>query len=425
MRVQPDDEVCLCFHVTLGKLRSFLRIQQPRRASQLSECFGAGTGCGWCRPFLRQLFADAAGDHPPTATLPDRDEYAESRAEYLAGRQGNASPGARPWFLIRCAGWTANSQTLDAAGLRRQRSVREGPQGIASIRWGGRTLVNFGSNDYLGLAARGLCQAVCQTIEEVGWGSGASPLITGRGAVHDALEQALARFEGTESALLFSSGYAANLGTIAALAGKGDAVYLDAKNHASIIDGCRLSGARLQVYPHADAGFLQRCLARRDDFRRRLIVTDSLFSMDGDFAPLADLAELAEQYGAMLMVDEAHATGVFGRSGRGLCEELGVENGVHVRIGTLSKALGSMGGFVAGSARLIEWLVNRARPYIFSTAPPEAMAAAALEALDVVTREPHRRLILLETRREVARRAPKSGLEHGPIPKPDCAGDPR
>jgi 8-amino-7-oxononanoate synthase len=287
-------------------------------------------------------------------------------------------------------------KTLDAAGLRRQRTVREGPPGIASIRWGGRTLVNFGSNDYLGLAADGLCQAVCQTIEELGWGSGASPLITGRGAVHEALEQALARFEGTESALLFSSGYAANLGTIAALVGKGDAVYLDAKNHASIIDGCRLSGARLQVYPHADAGFLQRCLARRDDFRRRLIVTDSLFSMDGDFAPLADLAELAERHEAMLMVDEAHATGVFGRSGRGLCEELGVESGVHVRMGTLSKALGSMGGFVAGPARLIEWLVNRARPYIFSTAPPEAMAAAALEALDVVTREPHRRTILRE-----------------------------
>ena len=294
---------------------------------------------------------------------------------------------------------------LLATGLRRRRLVREGPPSIQAIRWGGRELVNFGSNDYLGLAA---CprHAAVPTIEQAGWGSGASPLITGRGTVHEALEQMLARFEGTEAALLFSSGYAANLGTITALAGKGDAVYLDAKNHASIIDGCRLSGARLEVYPHGDIDFLRRRLARRDDFRRRLIVTDSLFSMDGDFAPLADLAALAEQFGAMLMVDEAHATGVFGASGRGVCEEFGVERGVHVRVGTLSKALGSMGGFVAGSAPLIDWLVNRARSYIFSTAPPEALAAAALEALDVVIHEPARRMVLRE--RAAALRA---GLE--------------
>ena len=316
---------------------------------------------------------------------------------------------------------------LDAAGLRRQRTVREGPQAIASIRWGGRELVNFGSNDYLGLAARGSRQAILQTIEQSGWGSGASPLITGRGAVHDALEQALARFEGTESALLFSSGYAANVGAIAALVGKGDAVYLDAKNHASIIDGCRLSGARLEVYPHGDAGFLQRRLARRGDFRRRLIVTDSLFSMDGDFAPLADLAELAEQYGAMLMVDEAHGTGVFGRSGRGVCEEIGVEAGVHVRVGTLSKALGSMGGFVAGSSRLIDWLVNRARSYVFSTAPPEALAAAALAALEVVVREPDRRTILRERAARFRAALGSQGWNTGPSQSqivPILLGDP-
>ena len=283
---------------------------------------------------------------------------------------------------------------LDAAGLRRGRSVREGPQAAEAIRWNGRELVNFGSNDYLGLAASRTCRTVLRTIEQAGWGSGASPLVTGRGAVHDALERALARFEGTASALLFSSGYAANLGTIAALVTKGDAVYLDAKNHASIIDGARLSGARMEVYPHGDTAFLRRRLARRTDFRRRLIVTDSLFSMDGDFAPLADLAELAEQHDAMLMVDEAHATGVFGQSGRGVCEELNVEDGVHIRVGTLSKALGSMGGFVAGSEPLIAWLLNRARSYVFSTAPPEPLAAAALESLDVVIGEPARRTIL-------------------------------
>ena len=296
---------------------------------------------------------------------------------------------------------------LDAAGLRRRRLVRTGPQGAPTIRWGGRELVNFGSNDYLGLAA--CCHhAVLQTIEQTGWGSGASPLVTGRGAAHEALEQALARFEGTAAALLFASGYAANLGTIAALVGKGDAVYCDAKNHASIIDGCRLSGARLEVYPHGDVDFLRRRLARRDDFRRRLIVTDSLFSMDGDFAPLGDLAEAAEQFGAMLMVDEAHATGVFGATGRGVCEELGVESGVHVRVGTLSKALGSLGGFVAGSAPLIDWLVNRARSYIFSTAPPEAVAAAGLEALETVIREPGRRTVLRQ--RAATLRAGLAGL---------------
>ena len=284
-------------------------------------------------------------------------------------------------------------------------------------------MVNFGSNDYLGLAADGPRQAVVQTIEQAGWGSGASPLVTGRGTVHAALEQALARFEGTESALLFPSGYAANLGTIAALVGRGDAVYVDAKNHASIIDGCRLSGARLEVYPHGDVGFLQKRLARRGDFRRRLIVTDTLFSMDGDLAPLPDLAELAERYDAMLMVDEAHATGVFGPSGRGVCEQLGVERGVHVRVGTLSKALGSMGGFVAGSAQLIDWLANRARSYVFSTAPPEAMAAYALETLRTVIDEPFRRTVLLQRAARLRAGSAAPGLEHGHFREPDRARD--
>ncbi|NLF69153.1 MAG: 8-amino-7-oxononanoate synthase [Candidatus Anammoximicrobium sp.] len=285
---------------------------------------------------------------------------------------------------------------LEAAGLRRSLTCRAGSQRAAAIRLGKRQLVNFGSNDYLGLAAEGPWQAVVRAIEQVGWGSGASPLVTGRGTIHVALERALAQFEGTESALLFSSGYAANLGTIAALVGRGDAVYLDAKNHASIIDGCRLSGARLEVYPHGDVSFLQTRLQRRRDLRRRLIVTDALFSMDGDLAPLPDLAEIAERHDAMLMVDEAHATGVFGTSGRGVCEQLGVEHGVHVRVGTLSKALGSMGGFVAGSAPLIDWLANRARSYVFSTAPPEAMAAYALETLRTVASEPFRRTELLQ-----------------------------
>jgi 8-amino-7-oxononanoate synthase len=286
-------------------------------------------------------------------------------------------------------------EALDRRGLRRRLAVREGPA-AAEIVLDGRRYVNFSSNDYLGLAAGALSEAVAKTIPQTGWGSGASPLVTGRGSWHARLEQELAAFEGTEAALLFSTGYAANAGAVTALAGKGDVIFSDAKNHASIIDGCRLSGAETVVYPHGDAAALATLLRQGRGFRRRLIVTDTLFSMDGDLAPLPNLAELAERFQAMLLVDEAHATGVFGERGRGVCEHLGVEHGVHVRVGTLSKALGSLGGFVAGPRPVIEWLANRARSYVFSTAPPEALAAAALEALRIVRDEPHRRRELLQ-----------------------------
>lgn len=311
---------------------------------------------------------------------------------------------------------------LDAAGLRRHLRARTGPLGAAPIRWQGQTLINFGSNDYLGLAA-----TRDDLSQSSGWGSGASPLVAGRGEMHAALEQALAQFEGTAAALLFSSGYAANLGTVAALVGKGDVVFTDAKNHASIIDGCRLSGARLEVYPHGDTRFLERRLVRRGESRRRLIVTDSLFSMDGDLAPLAELSELARRYDAMLMVDEAHATGVFGERGRGVCEALGVE-GVSVRVGTLSKALGGMGGFVAGSAALVDWLANRARSYAFSTALPQAWAAAALAALDVVVDQPQRRTALLRRAAELRAALEAQGWNIGRSRSqivPLIVGDPR
>jgi 8-amino-7-oxononanoate synthase len=285
---------------------------------------------------------------------------------------------------------------LERRGLRRRLAVRADRPTAAEIERDGRRYVNFSSNDYLGLAAKALSRAACEAIGERGWGSGASPLVTGRGELHARLEEELAAFEGTEAALLFSTGYAANVGAVTALAGKEDVVYSDAKNHASIIDGCRLSGARVVIYPHADAAALATLLRENRSYRRRLIVTDSLFSMDGDLAPLHALVELAEQFGAMLMADEAHATGVFGERGRGVCEHLGVEDGVHVRVGTLSKALGSLGGFVAGRRSLIEWLANRARSYVFSTAPLEAMAAAGLAALRIVRDEPHRRRDLLE-----------------------------
>jgi 8-amino-7-oxononanoate synthase len=291
---------------------------------------------------------------------------------------------------------------LERAHLRRRLLTREGPQSVRlSIE--GRELVNFGSNDYLALAADPrLAKAASEAAASEGWGSGASPLVTGHSAVHRHLEQRLAEFEGTEAALLFSSGFAANLGAIAALAGPGDVVFCDRKNHASLWDGCRLSRADVRVYPHGDSARLAALLEDTQKHRRRLIVTDSLFSMDGDLAPLAELADLAERFDAMLLVDEAHATGVFGPRGRGVAEHLGLEDRVHVRIGTLSKALGCIGGFVAGSQTLIEWLVNRARPYVFSTAAPAATAAAAIAALDIVRDEPERRSNLL-TRSQLLR----------------------
>jgi 8-amino-7-oxononanoate synthase len=285
-------------------------------------------------------------------------------------------------------------QAWDNLGLRRRRIAREGRQG-PRICIGGQSLINFGSNDYLGLAGEALASAILKSVGESGWGSGASPLVTGRATLHARLEEALAEFEGVPAALLFSSGYSANCGVIATLAGKGDVIFSDAKNHASIIDGCRLSGARIVVYPHNDPAYVEMMLKQATNFRRRLIVTDGLFSMDGDLAPLRELGDLAQRYGAMLMVDEAHASGVFGALGRGVSEFLGVEDRVSVRIGTLSKAFGSIGGFVAGSLPLIEWTSNRARTYVFSTMLPEAAAAAALQSLEIVRGEPQRRSELL------------------------------
>ncbi len=288
----------------------------------------------------------------------------------------------------------AELASLERRGLRRQIAVRTGPQS-ARVSCDGQSLVNFGSNDYLALAADPrLAAAATEATQTEGWGSGASPLILGHGRCHQRLQDRLAQFEQAEAALVFSSGFAANAGTIAALVGPGDAIYTDRNNHASLLDGCRLSRADVRVYPHGDCRHLERVLAR-SGYRRRLIVTDSLFSMDGDLSPLGELADLADRHGAMLLIDEAHATGVFGQSGRGVAEYLGVAERIPIRIGTLSKALGCAGGFVAGSRTFIDWLVNRARPYVFSTAFPPANAAAAIAALDIVEQEPQRRQLLL------------------------------
>ncbi len=303
--------------------------------------------------------------------------------------------------------------TLQEAGLRRRLVVRDGPPS-PQIWVDGRELIHFGSNDYLGLAADPrLKAAVLAAVEQYGWGSGASPLILGHGDLHQRLAERIAEFEGTEAALVFASGFAANAGAVAALVATGDVVFTDRKNHASLLDGCRLSRADVRTYAHGDWQALARLLDRPANHRRRLIVTDSLFSMDGDLAPLAELADLAERYDAMLLIDEAHATGVFGPRGRGVAEHLGVEDRTAVRVGTLSKALGGVGGFVVGSRTLIDWLVNRARPYIYSTAGPAAAAAAALAALEVVEQEPQRRTALLERAADLRARLAEQGWDIG------------
>jgi len=305
-------------------------------------------------------------------------------------------------------------EVLEHEGLRRRLVARDGQAGVTAVI-DGRELLNFGSNDYLNLAGNvRLAEAVARAVREEGWGSGASPLVTGRSRLHRQLEERLAQFEGCQAALLFASGFAANAGTVPALVGRGDAVYSDAANHASIVDGCRLSRAHVHVYPHVDCDALEAMLREHAGHGgRRLIVTDGLFSMDGNLAPLVRLAELADEFQCMLMVDEAHATGVFGPGGRGVSEYLGVEDRVDVRIGTLSKALGCHGGFVAGSGQLVDWLANRARSYVFSTAPPAATCAAALTALEIVQSEPERRQTLLARAAELREQLRDQGWQVG------------
>lgn len=279
---------------------------------------------------------------------------------------------------------------LAEQGLRRGLEPIAGPQGPV-VSLGGQDLVNLCSNDYLGLAADPRVRhAAARAVERYGAGAGAARLVVGDLDLHHELEARLARMKGTESALLFSSGYHVNAGVVGALVGPGDAVFSDAWNHASIIDGCRLSRAEVHVYPHGDVAALSALLAA-SRARRRLVVTDAVFGMDGDAAPLREITGLCARHGAMLYLDEAHSTGVLGASGSGLAEALGVTGEVDVLMGTLGKALGSFGAFVAGSRMLTEWLVSRARTFVFTTALPPASCAAAIAALDVLEGEPGRR----------------------------------
>lgn len=257
----------------------------------------------------------------------------------------------------------------------------------------GRNHILLASNSYLGLSVDPrVKEAARLALEKYGTGSGGSRLVSGSSDLHRELEDRIARFKNTEAAILFSSGYLANIGTISSLIGEGDIVYSDELNHASIIDGCRLSRARVRIYPHLDTDHLGSLLESDARVRaKKLIVTDTVFSMDGDLAPLPAIASLADRYGAMLMVDEAHATGVLGKRGSGATEHFGVEERVPIVMGTLSKAVGSLGGYIAGSSTLIDFIRNRVRSYIFDTSLPAPSLAASMAAIDIIENEPERR----------------------------------
>jgi len=277
---------------------------------------------------------------------------------------------------------------LETRHLRRRVRVSDSATGTL-VRFDDKTLHNFASNDYLGLAAHPrVVAAALEATRKFGAGTGASRLVTGTQRPHRELEEKLADFKATAAALVFGSGYASSTGALQALAGQDDVVLLDKLSHACLVDGARLSGATLRPFHHNDPAHLEHHLqwAREKHPQARVfIVTESVFSMDGDLAPLRDIVELKDQYGAVLLLDEAHAVGVLGRGGRGLADQLGIAHRIEVQMGTLGKALGSAGGYIVGSRALIDFLVNRARSFIFSTAPPAATAAAAAAALDLCT----------------------------------------
>lgn len=260
------------------------------------------------------------------------------------------------------------------------------PSGEAKILINGQRYINFSSNNYLGLSGHSkIVQAAVKALKRYGFGSGASRLLSGSYIPHKKLEERIARFKKTEAALVFNTGYAANTGIIPAIAGVEAVILSDELNHASIVDGARLSKAKIKIYRHRDVNHLEKLL--KNPSRKMLIVTDTVFSMDGDIAPLKDIVFLSKKYNAMLMIDDAHGTGVLGKTGRGGLEHFGIKTGEIIQMGTLSKALGCFGGFVAGSKNLINFLINRARSFIYSTSLPPAVAGACIMAIDIVDSE--------------------------------------
>lgn len=280
---------------------------------------------------------------------------------------------------------------LNKSGLRRSlRSVTTAPTG--RILLDGREVILLGSNNYLGLSVHPVViEAAATAVRTYGTGASASRLMSGNCHLYTELETTIAKAKGTEASLVFGSGYLANIGTIPALARDGDLILSDTLNHASIIDGCRLSQATKQIYRHCDIEHLESLLAQSTKFRRRLIVTDGVFSMDGDIAPLPEICALAERYDALVMVDDAHSFGILGKTGGGTIEHFGLENRGVIQMGTLSKAIGGLGGYVASSAVLIDFLINRVRSFIFTTGLPPATLAGASAAIDVIRSTPELR----------------------------------
>ncbi len=307
---------------------------------------------------------------------------------------------------------------LKEMGLYRTLRRVENDQG-PTLMLDGREVINLSSNNYLGIANHpALAAAAKSAIDRYGCGSGASRLISGNMTLHEELEAKLAAFKGTEAALVFNSGFQANVGILSTLTGAGDMIFSDALNHASIIDGCRLSRAQTQVYAHGDLGQLETQLRNTPSGARKLVVTESIFSMDGDEAPLAGIVELAEKYRAMVMVDEAHATGIFGPNGAGVVAKLGLGERVLVQMGTLGKALGGFGAYVAGSRALRELLINRCRSFIYTTSLPPALMAMALSAIDLVEREPERRDMLWANCRSMTKALQHLGFAPAPTESP-------
>ncbi len=277
---------------------------------------------------------------------------------------------------------------LRQQGLYRSLRILEGRQDATS-RFDGKQVVNLSSNNYLGLATHPkLVEAMVKATLEFGAGSGAVRTIAGTMSILMELERRLAAFKHTEAVVVFQSGFTANAGTVSALLNKDDVIISDELNHASIIDGCRLSKAPIKVFPHKDMDAARKILQDLPTGQRKLLITDGVFSMDGDLGPLPALCDLADEFGCIMMVDDAHASGVFGRNGRGTVDHFNMHGRVDVQVGTLSKALGSLGGYVAGTKSFIEFLYHRARPFLFSTSHPPGVAAACIAAVDILETEP-------------------------------------
>ncbi len=283
---------------------------------------------------------------------------------------------------------TTELDSLREQGLHRSLRILEGRQ-QASSRFDARTVVNLSSNNYLGLTTHPrLIEAAIQAIRDYGVGSGSVRTIAGTMEIHMELERRLAAFKNTEAVAVFQSGFAANAGTVSAILTKEDVIISDALNHASIIDGCRLSRAAIKVFPHKDVAAARTILKELPGSQRKLLITDGVFSMEGDLGPLPELCDLAEEFGCIMMVDDAHASGVFGRNGRGTIDHFNMHGRVDIQVGTLSKAIGALGGYVAGSKDFIDFLYHRARPFLFSTSHPPSVVASCLAALDVLEQEP-------------------------------------